>query len=413
MSERLAIGLAVNPPASLGAVEWPLFVKTTNRVPVVAERDIPAPQRYLSTGLVGTILMPTLSVGYAVTDQFRVGAGFISGVALLDLDAVSMSTVAASRPHDEFGNDNLSQLTVKDLFIPGFVVSAHASVTERLELAGWFKWTDAIRASGDAAITAYLNRNGAPTRVCSQSEVDEAIALTPEGEVPNLSCSVTTRSEDVVGKDSVKVKITVPMEARIGVRYHVPAGPPSGLLAERLRADTYSTRDPLRDDVFDLELNLTWSNNSAGSSIDVEFTEPFQPLGLPGLVPKDASRPTGWKDSFGLRLGGQYNVQRGRLGLRAGTWVETPATSDEYLTVTGVTGLRGGVGGGFVTRVGLVDVEAGYQFLWNAGLDNGGEGKMPAIAGSGSPEDRSFHAINGGRVTQRAHVVSIGGVARF
>lgn len=415
VNESLAIGLAINPPASYGTLEWPLFGKTLSRVPVEASREVPAAQRYLSTKVEGTILMPTLSFGYAITDSFRVGAGFISGIAILDLNAVSMSTVAESRPYDEFNNDNLSELHVKDLFIPGFVVSSHYSASDNLELAGWFKWLDRIKAKGDADITAVLNRNGAPTRICSQQEVDDAIdaAKAAGQETPDLSCSVTTHSEDEVGKDKVHVNITVPMEARIGLRYHQPAPPPSKLQLEQFRKDDVSVRDPLRDDEYDIELNLTWANNSAADAIEVRFTEQFQPLGVPGLTPENADRPTGWKDTFGARLGGQYNVLRNRLGLRGGTWVETSAVDDEYLNVTGVPALRGGFGGGFVARFGRIDIEAGYQHIWNAGLDNGGDGKIKAIAGSGSDDARSYHAVNGGSITQHANVFSIGGVARF
>lgn len=408
VSESLAIGLAINPPASYGTLEWPLFGQTTSRIPVESTREVPASQRYLSTKVEGTILMPTLSFGYALTDSLRVGAGFISGIAILDLSAVSMSTVAESRRYDEFNNDNLTELHVKDLFIPGFVVSSHYSATDNLEIAGWFKWLDRIKAKGDADITAVLNRNGAPSRICSQAEIDAAADSGTD-----LTCSVTTHSEDEVSKDSVHVNITVPMEARLGLRYHQPAPPPSPLELEHFRKDDVSVRDPLRDDVYDLELNLTWANNSAADSIEVRFTEQFQPVGVPGLTPANADRPTGWKDTFGARLGGQYNVLRNRLGLRAGTWVETSAVDDEYLNVTGVPALRGGFGGGFVARFGRIDVEAGYQHIWNAGLDNGGDGKLKAIAGSGSDEFRSFHAVNGGSIKQHANVFSIGGVARF
>ncbi len=416
VNESLAIGIAINPPASYGTLEWPLFGKTTSRIPVTSERPVPAAQRYLSTKVEGTILMPTLSFGYAITDSLRVGAGFISGIAILDLNAVSMSTVAESRAYDEFNNDNLSELHVKDLFIPGFVVSTHYSATDNLEVAGWFKWLDRIKAKGDADITAVLNRNGAPARICSQAEVDAAIQAAQDAgqETPDLSCSVTTHSEDEVGKDKVHVNITVPMEGRLGLRYHEPAPRPTPLELEHFRKDDVSVRDPLRDDVYDVELNLTWANNSAADNIEVRFTEQFQPVGVPGLTPANADRPTGWKDTFGARLGGQYNVLRNRLGLRAGTWVETSAVDDEYLNVTGVPALRGGFGGGFVARFGHIDIEAGYQHIWNAGLDNGGDGKLKAIAGAGNdPANRSFHAVNGGSITQHANVFSIGGVARF
>jgi len=70
------------------------------------------------------------------------------------------------------------EMSVKDLFIPGFVVSSHASFGKNIDVAGWFKWTDAIKAKGDADITAVLNRNGAPSKICTQEQVEEEFKAT-------------------------------------------------------------------------------------------------------------------------------------------------------------------------------------------------------------------------------------------
>jgi len=109
----------------------------------------------------------------------------------------------------------------------------------------------------------------------------------------------------------------------------------------------------------------------------------------------------------------QYNLRRNLMGLRTGTWVETSAVKKEYLSVTGVPALRGGVAVGMVLRLQSVDLETGYQHVWNAGLDNDGNGKQRAIAASGSPDNRSYHAVNGGKVSQHANVLSLGAVTRF
>jgi len=132
-----------------------------------------------------------------------------------------------------------------------------------------------------------------------------------------------------------------------------------------------------------------------------------------GTVPENADRPTGWKDSFGARLGMQYNILPNVMGIRAGSWLESSAVDDEYLSVTGVPALRGGFGGGFVLRIQSVDVEAGYQHIVNAGLDNGGDGKLRAIASTGSLDKRSYHGVNGGKITQHGDVLSLGLVSRF
>ncbi len=394
VQRRLALGLTVVPPASLGATEWPDAVMVREPSALgdgfVSVRR-PAPQRYLSLKVEGTILLPTLAVGYAITDHLRVGAGFVAGLALLELRSNSLSTQSSATPWDTAGNDTRSKLEVADWFVPGFVVSAHYEATPRLDLAGWYRWSDSIHAKGDLQVLApYYDNNGTPR-----------------------SAPLETRADD-----AATVGMGVPMEVRLGLRWHQPFGPARPLAAERFRHDADPVRDPLRDDLYDVELDLSWAQNSSADTTEIRFRPGINVNGLPGSVPTNADRPTGYRDSFGARLGGQWNLLRDRLGLRLGTWVESPAVKAEYLTVTGVPALRGGLGGGPVFRVGMADLEFGYQYLWNAGLDNGGDGRLRAILGSGGPPGgpnafRSWHTVNGGKITQHASVVSVGGVVRF
>lgn len=399
VSRGLALNLTVVPPSAYGLVEYP------DRVPIAERAPIPSPQRYLSLYIKGTILYPTFAVGYSLTDRLHVGAGFVAGLAILEVRSNSLGSVQGITT-DEFENDSHSRIKAKDLFVPGFVASSLWEATDNIDLAGWYRYSDKIKAKGDLTVySPYYTSQGKRRTLC-------------EDDPTTAGCAGTTHSEDSVGKDAASVTLTIPMEARIGARWHVPRAAPVGLEAERFRKDPYPTRDPLRDDLYDVELDLSWANNSAADATEIRFPDRIQVEGDTGgtatlFVPQNADRPTGWKDSFGARLGGQYNVIRNTLGLRAGTWVETPAVDDEYLTVTGVPALRGGFGGGVVFRVQAVDLEFGYQHIWNAGLDNGGKGKLKAIAGAGTPDYRSNHAVNGGSVTQHANVFSAGAVARF
>jgi long-subunit fatty acid transport protein len=396
VSRDLALNLTVVPPSAYGLVEYP------DRVPIAERAPIPAPQRYLSLYIKGTILFPTLAVGYSLTDKLHVGAGFVAGLAILEVRSNSLGNVTGLNT-DDYVNDTHSRIKAKDLFVPGFVASTLYEVTDNIDIAGWYRFSDKIKAKGDLEVFApYYDGQGKRRTVCEAGQTS-----TSNG------CAEITKSEDVAGKDAASVTITIPMEARIGARWHMPRKPASPLEAEQFRNDRYPTRDPLRDDLYDMELDLSWANNGAAEATEIRFPDRIQVKGTPGFVPQNADRPTGWKDSFGARLGGQYNLIRNLLGLRAGTWIETPAVDDEYLTVTGVPALRGGFGGGAVFRIQAVDLEFGYQHIWNAGLDNGGAGKLKAIAGSGSPDNRSNHAVNGGSVTQHANVFSAGAVARF
>jgi hypothetical protein len=390
LSEQFAVGLAVVPPSSLGKTAWPDVVPVQEPLDTDPSRTIarprPAAQRYLSMGVEGTILLPTLSVAYAPTKTLRFGAGFVSGLAILELQSMSIATISASAATDPTGVDTRSKLNVSDLFVPGAVASMHWSAAPQLDVAAWFRISDAIKAKGDVRVLGpYYDANS---------------VVTPRP-------SVTDRS------DGVRVETGVPMELRLGARFHQPAPPLTGLALERSRQDRHATRDPLRDDVYDVELNLSYARNSSADVTKIRFADGINVVGLPGTIPTNADRPTGYKDSYGARLGGQWNALRDRFGLRLGTWIESPAVSAEYLTVTGVPALRGGFGGGLVFRTGRLDLEFGYQHHWNAGLDNGGNGALRGIVGTGTSDNRTPYPVNGGRISQHANVVSLGGVVRF
>ncbi len=398
-TDKLGIGLTVTPPSSFGKLDWPGTVSVPRQIGgQTVEAPIPAPQRYLSMGVDGTILSPTLAAGYDINDQLSVGAGFVAGIALLQLKSMSMANVSAGQAGDDFSGDALSTLDVKDLFVPGFVVGGLYSPTSNIDVAAWYHWSDSIRAKGDLSVEFpyYDSATGQPS-----------------------TRATTTHSEDQVGKDAAKVTIAVPMEARIGARWHMPRRGVTTLERESFRKDAFPTRDPLRDDLYDVELDLTWANNSAQDKFQIRFPAGIQVAsgGVSfGEVPQNSDRPTGYRDTFGARLGGQYNVLVNRMGVRLGTWIESSANDAKYLTVTGVPSLRGGFGGGLVFRLAMVDLEAGYQHLWAAGFDNGGNGAIHAVAAaSGAPNFnyRSFHAVNGGSVTQHADIASIGGIVRF
>lgn len=387
VNKQLGVGLTVTPPAAYGALEWDPTAPT--RTQFGTTQELAAPQRYQSLGVKATVLWPTLAAGYSITDKLHVGAGFVAGIAILDLQSASMSQ--ASDPENP-STDTHSELKAKDLFVPGFVLSGLYEVTDNIDIAGWYRWSDKIRAKGDLEVQAnYYGPGGAL------------------GSNPTL-----TRSADKVGKDAASVTIGVPMEARIGARWHL------GRRGAHAVADNSKpTRDPLRDDMYDTELDLTWSNNSSSQAVEVRF--PFE--GIPvdtgggsslGFVPANADVPTGYRDTFGARLGGQWNAIQSKLGVRLGAWIESSANDASYLTVTGVPATRAGFGGGVVFRIGMVDVEAGYQHHVNAGFDNKGNGSIHAVAATNAPTTfRSAQAINGGKVTQSANVFALGGVIRF
>lgn len=144
-SEKLGLGLSIVPPSSFGQVEWPDRVTPPSN-PGGRTEPIPSAQRYLSLYTKGTILFPTLSVGYSLTDRLHVGVGFVAGIALLEFRSMSMSNVEAGNARDNFTGDSRSAVKAKDLFVPGVVASALFEATDHLDLAAWYRYSDKVRA---------------------------------------------------------------------------------------------------------------------------------------------------------------------------------------------------------------------------------------------------------------------------
>jgi long-subunit fatty acid transport protein len=422
-SDRLALGFAVVPPATYGngGGEWPILTNARSSTGQILKQ--PAPYRYLTVGNRSTIIHPTFSLGYEVFKGFRVGAGFIWSIGVIDVEAFSIRTVLSNDRGDTARLDSRSRLRTEDLFVPGAVASIHWSLTDKLDVSVWGRWIDAIDASEGRLdlYSQYWNANRtAPNPACPNPDPFQCDGFT-----------VHDVYEAPIFK-KFRYRATPP-EIRAGIRFHLPRDGE----ALKVQAENLATRDPLRDDLFDVELNGSYTFNSTADNIVIRFAgnpdgTASVPVNPEGNLPPRADRPTGYEDTFGARLGGQYNLVRSKFGIRAGTWYEQAPADPKFLHIAPVPAERGGFGGGLVYRHGSLDVSAGYQRHWSSGVDNRGNGDLRANAGvwgdagddgrfkiGGTPTQpdsqqfRSFHAINGGRVTQSANVFALGATYRF
>jgi long-chain fatty acid transport protein len=315
--------------------------------------------------------------------------------------------------------DSLTTVRTKDLFVPGAVLSVLWSPLPVLDVAAWGRLMDSIRSStGDIDVMLpVFNGNG-------------------EVNPPCVGAGVCTSNQGVQSRFSgvlTHFKYPIPPEVRLGARFHQP----------RTRAvarvdEPAPSRDPLHDDVFDVELDGSYTWNSVADSIEARFpekngigTQLVPPTNYP--LPPNADRPTGYRDSVGIRLGGQWNAVQDLFGVRAGGWLESRSQDPAFLTIAPIGAFRWGFGGGVVVRAGVFDVSVGYQRHMSAGLDNGGEGRLRAPAATNAntttPFDlnrepagvsaadrtqfRTIHAVNGGSVSFDAHVFTLGAVVRF
>ncbi|MBK7583502.1 MAG: outer membrane protein transport protein [Myxococcales bacterium] len=386
-SDSLGIGLSVAPPNLYGPLKFPETVEVTNSFG--AKQNVPSPGRYMLLEQSGLALNTTLGAGMEVMPGLRIGAGFVWGFANYKLANANMSLTPVRQPdgswRDPVTSDVRAELSVADWFIPGATFGALYSPTRALDVGLNVLVQDAFDAHGDLTTKAnYWTNNG------------------------TSDSPVVSDSADVE-KGLGHFRIANPMEARIGARFHMPRG----------SAKTPSlVRDPLVDDLFDVELDVSYTRNSAYDRAMLRFpAKPVVPVkGTPGQVPQNNDVTFKVKrDSVGLRLGGDYVVLPGQLAVRAGGFWEPDVHNDDYANVALLASQRIGLAAGATYRVAFVDVEVGYMHVFVTDVDNGGNGKLLVVSGdaAGTPPFRSPYPINGGHFSQSANVLSVGATARF
>src|SRR5207253_9850055 len=108
-------------------------------------------------------------------------------------------------------------LQAKDYFIPGVNLGVLYSPMPELDIAGWFKASDAIRAYGDVgtATNYYTKQNagGDDKNVRYGDTIFEDCGT---------GLAVHATSKPCGNGDNGRLQINIPIEAKIGVRYHKP-----------------------------------------------------------------------------------------------------------------------------------------------------------------------------------------------
>jgi long-chain fatty acid transport protein len=382
----------------------------------------------------GIILFPTLGVGYEVIDGLRVGASVSWGFARLKLRSATLAAnLDGTTPAD---NDTPATLQVHDYFVPGFTLGGLYSATPEIDVAAWYKWSDAIRARGDVG-TAASYYKGALTNNPQLTRYGDTIYEDCGTGLPTTACG---------GGGNATVKFVLPMEAKLGIRYHRirhPAPLPDDTGYERL---PQHARDPLANDVFDLEADLTWANNSAADTVAIRFPGDASGQGLlpvagvaGGQIPPNVDQKRGFKDVLGVRVGGDYNVLPDTVALRGGAFFESSAAEPALQNIDFAPSARFGLalGGTYRVRIGkgekpsAVELMLGFShvfFLEQSRTDPNASGS-PGIAGTscnggiavpgtptcsdGSARYRTKWPVNLGTITNSVNVINAGVAYRF
>lgn len=409
LTPKLAVGFSFLGPHGVGKSEWPESIPFTNQFGIATTQ--PAPQRYMLVTADSTLLFPTLSVSYAVTDTLSVGAGFTWGLGIVEFvnftEGLSPPVAEGEVASDDFyaHGDVKATLAASDLFIPGMVLGGLWSATRNLDVAAFFTWKDALRSKADLrAESNYWKQGGVKD--------DDPCRLTDNNPMNDLGadCNITE------AKGSGDLNFRLPMEAKLGVRFHYPRPIESGRVVQRPAwADKPGVvvQDSMSQDIFDVELDFTWAHNSVLKNLELRFPAGVAIKGTPGAAPQNSDIAHEWKDVLGVRLGGDVNVVPNMLTVRGGAFYESAGQDDEYLNIDFHQGSKVGLSLGATVRFWRIDLSAAYQHTFFGTLDNGGNGALKAISGDIGSDFRSRQSINGGKLTTSLNEVALGGTLHF
>ncbi|HEY1954751.1 MAG TPA: hypothetical protein VGH28_04050 [Polyangiaceae bacterium] len=414
-TKRFGIGILLTAPSGAAAQAWPEFSQTPTGT------TYPAPERYLATYTNAFFLSPTIGVGWEPVDHLRFGASFVAGLANATFSNGSMGNNTASP--DPRTNDLKATLSTATVFVPGFTVGALWSATKTFDVAAWYKWSAPVDASADVKTFAGYYALGGP-------------------DVAGNSATPCASGPPVCGPGLGHVKLAIPMEAKLGFRFHKPR---ADMALEEHR------RDPMAQDVWDAELDLTWANDSALDALHISFPADSSGAGtIPvpgaagGTVPPNADVPHNYNDVLGVRLGGEVNAIPNKLAIRAGAFFESqaaPSSNGQNPTMATdfAAGARVGLALGATLRIplkkdapptegGAIEFSAGYMHMFMFDLNNDGSaGGIRALAGTacqsgsptngtcgdGTPAFRSSWFANLGTVSSSLDVINVGASYRF
>jgi long-subunit fatty acid transport protein len=277
-----------------------------------------------------------VGAGYRFSPLVRVGASLGWGFATLQNR--SIASVQGGTFQDQ---EVLNDVRVSDAFIPRAMASVVVTPLPSLELAAALTYQGDVDGVGSIDVTAN-GIQGAPRGNCRA----------PEGTSPGPHCRI----------DDVKLTAPFPrLSATVGVRY-------ASLRAGRTRA-----LDPMKDEHWDIELNGTWSQTShvdqysitvfegtPGARIAFSSSERGNALPLPATL----TIPYNWKDTLGLRLGGDYNILPNFLAVRAGVSYESNAIPTAYMNIDAWAVTRVGLHAGGTLKLGNLKLSIAYAHIF-------------------------------------------------
>jgi long-chain fatty acid transport protein len=223
------------------------------------------------------------------------------------------------------------------------------------------------------------------------------------GDTSKANCGIAGGPNTCGGGNNLHVNVPEPMEVKIGFRYH------------KRRSDVpYNehVRDPMAQDVFDVEADLTWANNSTFQTLGVTLpgnaTTGAGVIPINGLqniggtaAPQNDNIPHGFKDVYGIRVGSDVNVIPDEWAIRGGGFLQSNGQNPQYQDIDFPGTMNGGLTIGTTYRIHLskekanaLEISLGYEHVFYVRSINDGPNGLDAIAGTPCAQGETASGLN-------------------
>jgi long-subunit fatty acid transport protein len=397
LGDRFGIGIGFFTPAMVPAHAYGDDVIVT-QLPREAEQfaitadGTESPNRFLllDRTTIGGFLQA--AAAFAPAEWVRLGVSL--GVGFASIQNRNVASVLGGTFQDQ---EILTELHAADWFVPRMTASVVVTPLPALELMLGITTQADVIAEGDMELTANGLRD-VPLINCRSTDAGE----------PHTHCTI----------DDVRLTVPFPsIEATLGIRYAQRRAP--------LQPGARRTLDPMKDEVWDVELNGYWSSTSDIDQYALRISEeqPGSP-GAPSLafstapgsatlaLPQHPVVPRQFDDTFGVRLGGDYNWLPEKLAVRLGFSYETRAVPPEYMNIDIWPVAKLGIHAGATLALGeRYRITAAYSHVFYQAVEVAvGEGRVPEIV-SQAPD--AALPVNEGAYNASLDVLSVQANARF
>jgi long-subunit fatty acid transport protein len=362
--EDWAFGIGLNGPAAYGKVGFPSGTTSANRY-AFEQMDV-------------LVAFASLSVAWKYKEWFGLGASLqYAMVPNLSYSLTLMGPASAGNQNDPVNNINDLRADVDMADWTGFsaIIGAWGRPVEWLELGFSARVVPVkIKAEGD------VRMSGTPNSVFNKEE------LLPDGSTVRTPFGTTIPG---------RLEFTYPMSVQLGARYR------------HVRTDR---------EIFDIEVDFAWEQWSSLDAFVMTTLEENKDMGV-AIDPMKIRLERQWKDTYSVRLGGQWNAIPDWLTVRLGGWWESASQPVEYTTLDLPSFDRFGIGAGLSTSIYGFEIGLAYAHVFQMsrtvaegtgnirqqliGVAADGEGNLTQVV-------RPGYAVNEGRYTSSFDVVTIG-----